>query len=80
MQSGLTVKWQRDSKFYFNLEHRLKSHDRYRDSKVKINLQHLEMAFWSLAIGCVMSAGVFLMEIFDLTRKIEIQIFRRMPC
>ena len=69
MQSGLTVKWQTDSKFSFNLEHRLKSQDYYRDYKIKINLQHLEMAFLILLLGYVLSTLAFVIERFRRRRK-----------
>jgi hypothetical protein len=61
MQSGLTAKWQSDSKFYFNLERALKT-ARHPEMRVKINLRHLEMAFWALLVGYVVSAAVFVVE------------------
>ncbi|CRK95266.1 CLUMA_CG008909, isoform A [Clunio marinus] len=51
LQSGLTVKWQMESKHYFKLEAALKHHYTMMETKVKINLQHLEMAFVGLMLG-----------------------------
>lgn len=70
MQSGLTVKWQKESKFYFNLEHALKSRHHYHEIRVKINLQHLEMAFYILILGNVLGIGVFVMEILWKKKRI----------
>jgi hypothetical protein len=72
MQSGLTAKWKRDSKFYFQLESRLKhTDDRYRAGKVRINLKHLEMAFLSLSVGYVISSVVFIIEVLRKKAKIN---------
>lgn len=60
MQSGLTVKWQRES--YFQLEAELKHRRIFREARKRINLKHLQMAFAGLLIGQVLSAFVFFVE------------------
>lgn len=69
MQSGLTTKWQSDSKFYFRLEHRLKNQVYYRDSKVKINMGHLEVAFLTLGVGYVLSTLILIIEIYRRRKR-----------
>lgn len=62
MQSGLTVKWQKEMSFYFKLENALKHRGKSNNIKVKLNLGHLEMAFVALFIGNVISSVVFAYE------------------
>jgi hypothetical protein len=62
MQSGLTFKWHQDSLHYFKLENSLKNKDQYKKNKLKINLEHLEMAFACLFVGYVISTICFIIE------------------
>lgn len=63
MQSGLTVKWQRETEYYFKLEADKKHRQRLpKDARAKINLKHLQMAFVGLSLGNALSAFVFVVE------------------
>lgn len=68
MQSGLTVKWQRESKNYFRLEAGLKHRRIIKDGKEKINLKHLQMAFVGLILGHILSALVLVGEKYKMTK------------
>lgn len=62
MQSGLTVKWRKETVFYFKLDFALKHHKKGRESRTRISLKHLEMAFVGLLMGHLLGAFVFLLE------------------
>lgn len=62
MQSGLTVKWERETTHYFQLEAEKKSRRVVKDAKVKLDVEHLEMAFVGLTLGLIISVLVFLSE------------------
>lgn len=62
MQSGLTVKWERETTQYFKLEADRKHRRVVKDAKVKINLRHLQTAFVGLFLGSILSLLVFLGE------------------
>lgn len=62
MQSGLTVKWQRESDYYFQLEAERKHRRVVKDVRKKINLKHLQMAFAGLVVGLFLSVVVFCVE------------------
>lgn len=62
MQSGLTVKWRKESQNYFKIEEAFKHRRLVKSTRVKIKMNHLQVAFLSLLSGYVMSAFVFLIE------------------
>lgn len=69
MQSGLTVKWQKDSSFYFRLEDALRNRHSMKEAKVKLNIKNLLLAFVGLCVGLVLSTFVFLIERCCYTKK-----------
>lgn len=62
VQSGLTVKWRKETAQYFKLEADRKSRRAVKVAKDKINLQHLQPAFITLFLGQVFSLLVLLLE------------------
>jgi hypothetical protein len=63
-QSGLYSKWQRDTKFAFNLQHEMESRARdHYTGNIILTLDHLQTAFVLLSIGVSISLSVFVWEL-----------------
>jgi hypothetical protein len=81
MQSGLTVKWQRESKHIFKLEAVKKTRRMANGAKVTINLKHLLAAFVWLSVGLTLSGLVLGIEQFCYRKSLRMHamIQRRLP-
>ena len=62
VQSGLTVKWRKETTQYFKLEADRKIRRAVKEAKDKINLKHLQPAFIALFLGQVLSLLVLVLE------------------
>jgi hypothetical protein len=63
-QSGLIEKWQRDTKFTFNLQYEFQHRNyNHKTGKIILTLKHLQMPFVLLMIGISISLIVFIWEL-----------------
>ena len=64
VQSGLTEKWKRDTIFVFQMENDIVKRKYVKSSRVILTLSHLQLAFYLLFGGFILSGFCFLSEVY----------------
>lgn len=68
---GLVEKWTRDSVYMFRLHGHLKNRKLLKDSQLILTLSHLQLAFFALFGGLLVSVALFLVEIYWETVRLK---------
>ena len=69
VQSGLTEKWTRDTIFVFQMENDRVKREHVQSSRIILTLSHLQLAFYLLFSGFIISGLCFSWEVYSGKRS-----------